>query len=180
MISLDVSRIGEDNPLIPLVMTCTSAWMESALRDPDGGKRWMVYDEAWRIMRQPALVRRMETQWRLSRAWGLANILAVHQLSDFAAVGDAGSEARARATALLALTSTRVIYRQPADQLAHTRTAMGLNSTEAELLPSLVLGRGLWRIGTRAFLVQLSLTTREIALFNTDARIIGISSAGVL
>jgi hypothetical protein len=57
---------------------------------------------------------------------------------------------------------------------------MGLNSTEAELLPSLVLGRGLWRIGTRAFLVQLSLTTREIALFNTDARIIGISSAGVL
>jgi hypothetical protein len=160
-------------------MTCTSAWMESALRDPDGGKRWMVYDEAWKIMRQPALVRRMETQWRLSRAWGLANILAVHQLSDFAAVGDAGSEARARATALLALTSIRVIYRQPADQLAHTRTAMGLNSTEAGLLPSLVVGRGLWRIGTRAFLVQLSLTTRELALFNTDARIIGKSSAGV-
>jgi hypothetical protein len=177
MISLDVSRIGEDNPLIPLVMTCTSAWMESALRDPNGGKRWMIYDEAWKIMRQPALVRRMETQWRLSRAWGLANILAVHQLSDFAAVGEPGSEARARATALLALTSTRVIYRQPADQLAHTRTAMGLNSTEAELLPSLVLGRGLWRIGTRAFLIQHSLTARELALFDTDARMHGDSSA---
>jgi hypothetical protein len=170
MISLDVSRIGEDNPLIPLVMTCTSAWMESALRDPQGGKRWMVYDEAWKIMREPALVRRMETQWRLSRAWGLANILAVHQLSDFAAVGDTGSEARARAIALLALTSTRVIYRQPADQLAHTQTAMGLNGTETNLLPSLVVGRGLWRIGTRAFLVQHTLTVRERALFDTDAR----------
>ena len=155
--------------------------MESALRDPDGGKRWLVYDEAWKIMREPALVRRMETQWRLSRAWGLANILAIHQLSDLAAdPGDVGSKARTPATALLALTATRVIYRQPADQLAHTRMAMGLNSTEAELLPSLVVGRGLWRIGTRAFLVQHNLTARELALFDTDTRVrkAGMSAAG--
>lgn len=173
MISLDLSRIGEDNALIPLVMTCTSAWMESALRDPAGGKRWMVYDEAWKLMRHPALVARMETQWRLSRAWGLANVLAVHQLADFDAVGDIGSEARARATALLALTSTRIVYRQPADQLTHTAAAMGLNVTETGLLPSLVRGRGLWCIGTRAFLVQHVLTGREQAMFDTDQRMTG-------
>ena len=170
MISLDLSRIGEDNALIPLVMTCTSAWMEAALRDPAGGKRWMIYDEAWKVMRHPALVRRMETQWRLSRAWGLANVLAVHQLADFHAVGDAGSEARARATALLALTATRIAYRQPADQLTHTSTAMGLNHTETALLSSLVRGRALWRVGTRASLVQHALTGRELAMFDTDSR----------
>jgi hypothetical protein len=170
MISIDVSRIGEDNPLIPLVMTCTSAWMEAALRDPAGGKRWMVYDEAWKIMRHPPLVRRMEAQWRLSRAWGLANVLAVHQLADFDAVGDHGSEARARAKSLLSLTATRVVYRQPADQLTHTAAAMGLNPTETGLLPSLVRGRGLWRIGTRGFLADHMLTDRELAMFDTDTR----------
>ena len=46
---------------------------------------------------------------------------------------------------------------------------MGLNGTEAELLPALVVGRGLWRIGTRAFLVQHNLTASELALFDTDA-----------
>jgi len=174
MISIDVSRIGEDSPLIPLVMTCTSAWMEAALRDPRGGKRWMVYDEAWKIMRHPPLVRRMETQWRLSRHWGIANVLAVHQWADFDAVGDLGSQTRAQAKSLLAETSTRVIYRQPADQLAQTAAVMGLNRTETELLPTLVLGRGLWRIlgqgGPRAFLVQHLLTERELVMFDTDLR----------
>jgi hypothetical protein len=174
MISIDVSRIGEDSPLIPLVMTCTSAWMEAALRDPQGGKRWMVYDEAWKIMRHPPLVRRMETQWRLSRHWGISNVLAVHQWADFDAVGDLGSQTRAQAKSLLAETSTRVIYRQPADQLRQTADVMGLNATETGLLPSLVLGRGLWRIlgqgGPRAFLVQHMLTERELTMFDTDAR----------
>jgi hypothetical protein len=170
MISIDVSRIGEDNALIPLVMACTSVWMEAALRDPAGGHRWMVYDEAWKLMRNPALVRRMETQWRLSRAWGLANVLAVHQLADFNAVGAAGSEARARASTLLALTSTRVVYRQPADQLDTTAAAMGLNTTETELLPTLPRGRALWRIGTRAFVVDHLLTEREQIMFDTDTR----------
>jgi hypothetical protein len=174
MISIDVSRIGEDSPLIPLVMTCTSAWMEAALRDPNGGNRWMVYDEAWKVMRHPPLVRRMETQWRLSRHWGIANVLAVHQWADFDAVGDLGSQTRAQAKSLLAETSTRIIYRQPADQLAQTAQVMGLNATETELLPQLMLGRGLWRVlgqgGPRAFLVQHMLTERELAMFDTDAR----------
>jgi hypothetical protein len=179
MISIDVSRIGEDSPLIPLVMTCTSAWMEAALRDPAGGNRWMVYDEAWKIMRHPPLVRRMETQWRLSRHWGIANVLAVHQWADFDAVGDLGSQTRAQAKSLLAETSTRVIYRQPADQLAKTADVMGLNATETDLLPQLVLGRGLWRVlgqgGPRAFVVQHLLTDRELTMFDTDTRMHGNS-----
>ncbi len=179
MISIDVSRIGEDSPLIPLVMTCTSAWMEAALRDPAGGNRWMVYDEAWKIMRHPPLVRRMEAQWRLSRHWGIANMLAVHQWADFDAVGDLGSQTRAQARSLLAETSTRIIYRQPADQLAQTAKAMGLNATETDLLPQLLLGRGLWRIlgqgGPRSFLVDHQLTERELSMFATDLRMTSVS-----
>jgi len=48
MISLDLSRVTENSTLISVLMTCSSAWMESALLDPAGGQRWCIYDEAWR------------------------------------------------------------------------------------------------------------------------------------
>jgi hypothetical protein len=53
MISLDPSRVTENATLISVLMTCASAWMESALLDPSGGQRWVVYDEAWRLMSHP-------------------------------------------------------------------------------------------------------------------------------
>ena len=65
-----------------------------------------IYDEAWRLMRQPALLARMQSQWKLSRGLGIANLLIVHRLSDLDAVGEAGSEARALARGLLADCST--------------------------------------------------------------------------
>ena len=48
MISLDLSRVAENSTLVSVLMTCSSAWMESALLDPQGGQRWVIYDEAWR------------------------------------------------------------------------------------------------------------------------------------
>jgi hypothetical protein len=51
---------------------------------------------------------------------------------------------------------------------------MGLNATETDLLPQLVLGRGLWRIlgqgGPRSLLIDHRLTGSELSMFNTDAR----------
>ena len=60
MISLDLSRVTQNATLVSVLMTCASAWMESALLDPNGGQRWVVYDEAWRLMSHPALLRRMD------------------------------------------------------------------------------------------------------------------------
>ena len=70
MVSLDLSQIQGSDQLIAMVMTCASAWMESALSTPDGGQRWAIYDEAWRLMGQPALLARMQSQWKLSRGVG--------------------------------------------------------------------------------------------------------------
>jgi hypothetical protein len=146
--------------------------MEAALLDPTGGRRWIVYDEAWRIMRQPALLRRMQAQWKLSRAYGIANLMIVHRLSDLDAVGALGSEARALAAGLLADCSTRVIYRQEPDQLGATANQLGLTGTEKAILPDLGIGEGLWRIRDRAFRVQHQLTTAEYHLFDTTSRML--------
>ena len=87
MVSLDISALAGDDTLTGLLMTCAGAWMEAALADPAGGKRLVIYDEAWHLMRQPALLVRMQQQWKLSRAWGIANLMVIHRLSDLEAVG---------------------------------------------------------------------------------------------
>ncbi|WP_438854871.1 ATP-binding protein [Agromyces sp. M3QZ16-3] len=170
MVSLDLSRVAENSTLISVLMTCSSAWMESALADPAGGQRWVVYDEAWRLMAYPALLRRMDAQWRLARHFGIANMLIFHKLSDLDNVGDSGSAMRALASSLLANAETRIVYRQEPDQLGSTATALGLSGTEQRLLPALGTGQGLWRVKDRSFVVQHQLHPDELAAFDTTAR----------
>ena len=173
MVSLDLSRLAENSALVSVLMTCSSAWMEAALSDPAGGQRWVIYDEAWRLMSHPALLRRMDAQWRLARHYGIANMLIFHKLTDLDTVGDAGTAMRALAGSLLANAETRIIYRQESDQLAPTAAALGLNPTEASLLPSLGAGQGLWRVRESSFVVQHQLHPDEAALFDTTARMTG-------
>jgi len=173
MISLDLSRVTENSTLVSVLMTCASAWMESALMDPNGGQRWVIYDEAWRLMQHPALLRRMDAHWRLARHYGIANMLIFHKLSDLENVGDQGSAARALASSLLANAETRIVYRQESDQLGTTSAALGLTGTEQSLIPTLGTGQGLWRIKNRSFVVQHQMHPAELSLFDTSGRAAG-------
>jgi hypothetical protein len=146
--------------------------MEAALTDPEAGQRWVIYDEAWRMIRQPALLARMQSQWKLSRGLGIANLMIIHRLSDLDAVGSADSEARALAQGLLADCSTKIIYQQETSETAHTASLLGLSSAERTQLPDLQVGEGLWRVGQRAFVVRHVMTERESQLFDTRARMI--------
>lgn len=177
MVSLDLSQVTENSTLISVLMTCASAWMESALLDPDGGQRWVIYDEAWRLMQHPALLRRMDAHWRLARHYGIANMLIFHKLTDLDNVGDHGSAARALASSLLANAETRVVYRQETDQLGPTASALGLTGTEQSLLPTLGTGQGLWRIKDRSFLVQAQLHPAELSLYDTSRRASGTTGS---
>ena len=170
MISLDLSRVTENSTLMSVLMTCSSAWMESALLDPNGGQRWCIYDEAWRLMSHPALLRRMDAHWRLARHYGIANMLIFHKLTDLENVGDQGSAMRALANSLLANAETRIIYRQESDQIGATPKALGLTGTEQKLLPGLGVGQGLWRIKDRSFICQHQLHPIELELFDTTGR----------
>lgn len=175
MVSLDLSRVTENATLISVLMTCASAWMESALLDPAGGQRWVVYDEAWRLMSHPAFLRRMDAHWRLARHYGIANLLVFHKLTDLDNVGDHGSAARALASSLLANAETRIIYRQESDQLGVTAQTLSLTGTEQKLLPTLGTGQGLWRIKDMSVVIQHQLHPDELAAFDTTARMTRVS-----
>lgn len=168
MTVLDLSGLGSDDDALAVATACASSWLEHAIASGTA-KRWVIYDEAWRLMRSVPLVRRMQAQWKLSRAYGIANLLVLHRLSDLDAVGRAGSEARALAEGLLADCSTRIVYRQESDQLDVTRTALGLSTAERDVLTALPRGTGLWKMPRRTHVVHHHLTAAELALFDTDA-----------
>jgi hypothetical protein len=170
LVSLDLSAIQGSDELIAMVMTCASTWMEAALADPAAGQRWVVYDEAWRLMRQPVLLARMQAQWKLSRGLGVANLMIVHRLSDLDAVGDADSQARNLARGLLGDCSTTITYQQEHSESARTATELGLTSVERDQLPDLQQGEGLWRVGGHAYVVRHLATAAEKATFDTGAR----------
>lgn len=175
MLSIDLSRLGSsgDDTGLVLAMTCASAWMESALADPHAGRRWVIHDEGWRILKHLALLERMQSQWDLSRGLGITNLLVIHRLSDLLSAGDSGSRGRALAEGLLADCSTRIIYRQESDQLASAATLLGLTGVETQAAPSLTKGRGLWKVAGPSFVTQHLLHPSERELFDTDARMSG-------
>ena len=82
------------------------------------------------------------------------------------------------AEGLLADSETRVVYAQPPGEVAHTRHALGLTNTEAELLPRLRRGIALWKVGERSFLVEHVLSADEAALVDTDGRMGADQSGG--
>lgn len=168
MVVLDLSGLGSDDDALAIAMTCSSAWLEAALTGSTRW-RWIVYEEAWRVLRQVALVRRMQAQWKLSRAYGIANLMILHRLSDLDATGAHGSEARALADGLLADCSTRVVYRQESDQLAGIARPLGLTEPERELLTALPRGTGLWKMPRRTHVVHHVLHDAELPVVDTDA-----------
>jgi type IV secretory pathway VirB4 component len=180
MVVVDLSALAGDDTAVAVAMTCASAWLETALtRSGDAAGRWVIHDEAWRLLRVPALVRRMQAQWKLARAHGIANLLVLHRLSDLDAVGAAGSETRALAAGLLADCSTRVVYRQETDQLGATAEVLGLSGTERALLPALPRGCGLWKLPGASRLVHHRLHVDEIPVYDTDSAM-SIGRAGEL
>jgi hypothetical protein len=68
----------------------------------------------------------------------------------------------------LADCSTRIVYAQESDQVEATATALGLSDVEADQLVHLPRGRGLWRIGRHASIVDHVLSPQEHALVDTD------------
>jgi hypothetical protein len=177
--SVDISALEQyGDETVAMVLTCVSSWAQSAIDRP--GRPWIVVrDELWRQMRSggAAMVRKIDADLRLSRATGTIQLLATHRLSDFEAVGAAGSEAVAIAKDLIASCETRIQLAQDTKPLRMTREAIGLTDAECDLIGSWGAGqrgRALWKVGRSggSHAVQLMLSHTERALFETDEKMV--------
>lgn len=176
MVSVDVSRL-RGSELLDVVMSCTSSWMESALMDGTDSRRFMIYDEGWRVFARPPLLRRMQEHWKVARNWGISNVLVMHGFGDLETAGDGGEASRAMAANLVNDSSTVISFRQTGKAVAAAQNMLDLTDTASSLLTRLRRGQSLWRIGQRMSLVQVTRTQREAALFDTDERMVGNGAA---
>jgi type IV secretory pathway VirB4 component len=178
VVVLDLSAVYHSAAL-GILMTCAAAWLQASLRTgADRGPVLLVVDEAWAILANLGVARWLQSSWKMSRAWGVANVAVLHRVSDLSAAGAAGSEQVSLSRGLLADSETRVIYGQPPSERAGAAALLGLSETEEELVARLGRGVALWKVGGRAFLVQHRLSPHERQLVDTDARMTGVGMTG--
>ncbi len=173
LVVLDLSAVY-GSAALGILMTCATAWLSARLSAHDGQLRLFVVDEAWAILANVGIARWLQATWKLSRAYGVANMAVLHHLSDLAATGANGSETVKLAQGLLADSETVVSYAQPQAEVARSTELLGLSGAEAELLPQLGRGISLWKVGRQSFLVEHQLSDIERRLIDTDAGMTGL------
>lgn len=171
LVVLNLSAVY-DSDALGILMTCAAAWLQGVLSQKSERKTIFVLDEAWAILSNLGIAKWLQGCFKLSRARGLQNIAVMHRFSDLAATGSQGSQQERVARGLLSDTETKVVYAQPHSEVDATRELLGLTDTEAELLPHLERGVGLWKVGERSFLVWHLLGDLERALIDTDERMV--------
>lgn len=167
---LDLSAVFEDREALPLVMMAATSWLQSAMTALHRDRRGLlVDDEVWALLENEWTVRHLQARLKLCRHRGIANIMVCHKLSDLRAQADDGTATEKVAAGLLADTQTRIIFQQAPDQVDDARSLLGLTEVEAALLPRLVKGRALWRVGEQGAVVQHVVSAEERAFTDTDA-----------
>ena len=180
---LDQPATATPDPAAPIIAVGTAAVADNDLAHTlavltatsqlDGaagaGRRFVIYDEAWRILAAPSHLARVNAELRLSRARGTSTVLITHALSDTDKAADAGSSAAATARGLMALCDTRIIFRQAPGETDRTATELALTGPERQALTDLGKGEALWKTGTETRRIHTDLGRTETGLFNTDA-----------
>lgn len=173
---LDLSAVHQDPEALTLVMIAATAWLQALLAAPEGAqvpRRYQVLEECWALLGNERTAKYLQSCYKLSRAYGVANVAVAHRISDLRAQADDGTTAAKVAMGLLGDTDIRVVFRQATDQVAEATSLLDLTATEAALLPRLDRGRALWKVGpSHTSVVQHVIAPREASLCNTDARLV--------
>lgn len=168
-ILLDLSAVHHNPDALTLVMVAATGWLQTILARP-GPPRLQVLDEAWSLLGSERTARYLQACWKLSRAYGVANLAIVHRLSDLRAQADDGTATAKVAVGLLADTQTRIVFRQSADQTDDARALLGLTATETDLLGRLARGRALWKVAGHSAVVAHQIGPHELDFCDTDTR----------
>lgn len=178
---IDLSAVS-DSQAMGILMTCATAWQRGIVLDRKrrseergelGAKQILLLDEAWRATSHVGITDYLQQSFKLSRDFGVQNVIVLHRLSDLAAAGAAGSRERTVAEGLLSDAETKVVLAQTPDELEALRQSLALTAPELELVPDLARGEALWQVGQRTFYVRHTLSRFEWPLIDTDARMLG-------
>lgn len=173
IVVIDTSALFERSELAAqLTQICSSAWIQAVISDKKSRRtRAIIREEGWRGLASMSALRDEQQRLKLSRDYGIVNVMILHKLGDLDAVGAEGSQERALAYSLVADIANKFIFRQSAEELGNLTNRLKVSETLADLTRTLATGAFLGLVGQRQFVVDaFSVTTAwERDLFTTDA-----------
>lgn len=177
MVVVDTSELFARGDLVArLTQVCTTAWVQAVISDRDARRtRYLIREEGWRDMSSlPAL--QMYQQWlKLSRHYGISNIVILHKMGDLDAVGDADSQERSLAYSVVGDIENKFIFRTNTQAANDLRTRLDLPTVHVDMARQLRQGQFIAYIGQFAYLVDAFATSTswEYELFKTDDAVLG-------
>lgn len=93
---IDLSAVHQDPEALTLVMIAATAWLQALLAAPEGAevpRRTQVLEECWALLGSERTAKYLQSCYKLSRAYGVANIAVAHRIADLRPQSDDGSSA---------------------------------------------------------------------------------------
>lgn len=175
MVVVDTSELFARGELVAqLTQICTSAWIQAVISDLAAKRtRYLVREEGWRDMASKSALETYRTWLKLSRHYGVANIVILHKFSDFDAVGEEGSAERALAYSMAGDIENKFIFRTTAQEVPELERRLHLPATHAQAATGLRAGVFLAYVGLYSYMVDAFATSTpwEVDLFTTDSAI---------
>jgi hypothetical protein len=163
-----VSAASGDDELLQLSMLAGLRAV-SQLRATGRRRTLMFADETWRLGTTIQTVRFLQHSWKLGRQTGTSNWAMIHRFSDLAAQTDDGTATAKVTRALVADSSTHVLFRHGKREDAETiTTELGLPDSAVQLLQTLPVHRCLVHCAGRMAVVEadFSPTLKDLAWTN--------------
>lgn len=160
----DISSLPEHGPAVPIVMAVVNAWMRAVLDRQDNPVRThFVIEEGWHIM-DGSFAKVTQRNQKISRGDSLANVTAMHHVSDV--------PKNSPAVAILKEADTVVLYRQSTlDDAKRCVKLFNLPRHSVKTLMELPQGTALIKIGSemKPVIVSHIRSSFEVQLTDTDS-----------
>ncbi|MGN6221662.1 MAG: hypothetical protein ACTHNQ_19350 [Microbacterium sp.] len=172
IVVVDTSELFARSELVAqLTQICTTAWIQAVVSDRSARRtRYLIREEGWRDMNSLAALEMFQQWLKLSRHYGISNIVILHKMGDLDAVGDADSRERNLAYSIVGDIENKFIFRVNHQESAALRERLNLPATHADDARRLRVGVFLAYVGQFAYVVDCFATSTdwEFSLFSTD------------
>ncbi|MGL4339239.1 MAG: hypothetical protein ACRCSP_02270 [Rhodoglobus sp.] len=172
MVVVDTSELFARGDLVAqLTQLCARSWIQAVISDRSAKRtRYVVREEGWRDMTSLAALETYQQWLKLSRHYGISNILILHKFSDLDAVGEEKSAERALAYSIAADIENKFIFRVNQQEEDNLINRLKLPRQHAPIARRLRSGTFIAYVGLFSYMVDAFATSTEweYQLFKTD------------
>ena len=172
IVVVDTSELFQRSELVAqIAQVCTTSWVQAVISDrTTRRRRYVIREEGWRDMTSVSALQ-MYQQWlKLSRHYGIANVVILHKMGDLDAVGPEGSQERALAYSVVQDIENKFIFHVNRQEEDNLRNKLNLPAPHVQIARRLQKGEFIAYIGSFSYLVDCFATSTpaEFELFKTD------------